>query len=139
MIKYRYHTTDPEPLHVQRIQLKRAPWNYEAQDGNIYTVGAPGGYLGDIWIRHNCHMKSGGFVYGRPNHLRIGRSHRSVPKRQWRRERDFPRQLCDGDGHSHWYNGDRHRAWGKFRGHIGEVIDLDAFRRLRSMYRKRQR
>lgn len=139
MIKYRYQTTDPEPPKVQRIQVKWDPWTYETVDGTIVTFGAPNGYLGDIWIRHSCRLKSGGFVYGRPNHLRIGRSHRSVPKRQWRREREFPRQLCDGGDHAHWYNGDRHRAWGRFRGHTGAVIDLDAFKRLRSMYRRRHR
>ena len=121
MIKYRYNMSiDPEPVNVNRVQV----------------------HVWDTWVRTSCKLKSGGFVYGRPKHLRVGRSHRSVPKKQWRRERDFPRTLCrtfDGKwDHIHWSNGDRHRAWGNFRGHTGEVIDLDAFRRMRTMYRRRK-
>lgn len=127
MIRYRYNmSVDPEPTNVRRVQT-------------IHDSDEYGRYMGDIWTRDNCHKNVGGFVYGPPNRLRIGRSHRSLPKRQWRRERDFPRQLCRPDDHIHWYNGDRHRAWGNFRGHTGEVIDVDAFSRMRTMYRRRHR
>lgn len=130
MIRYRYNmSVDPEPLRVNRVQVIR---DYDEDEQHHH-------YLGDVWTRDNCKKQVGGFVYGPPNRLRIGRSHRSLPKQQWRRERNWPRALCRPDDHIHWYNGDHHRAWGNFRGHTGEVIDLDAFRRLRSMYRKRRR
>jgi hypothetical protein len=144
MIKYRYNmSVDPEPPGMRRVQVHSDPWSYETKDGETVIFGGPNGYLGDIWTRTSCKLKSGGFVYGRPNHLRVGRSHRSVSKRQWRRERDFNRTLCrrfDAEwDHIHWYNGDRHRPWGNFRGHTGTVIDLDSFSRMRTMYRRRKK
>jgi hypothetical protein len=131
MIKYRYNMSiDPEPMHTQRVQVwvaaRENEWNEHA-------------YLGDIWFRVNCNMRVSGVVYGRWPKIRIGRSHRSVPKSQWRWERSIHRALCGETDHSHWYNGDRYRPWGNFRGHTTTVIDLDAFKRMRSMYRAKKK
>jgi hypothetical protein len=131
MIKYRYNmSTDPEPAGVNRVQVYVGP---RESGWNKY------GYLGDTWHRGPCTTRVGHQVYvnwPRPDH---GRAHRSVTKTQWRRTRKIIRRsICD-QNHYHWFNGDRWRAWGDFRGHAGAVIDLDAFKRLRTMYRRRNR
>lgn len=137
MIKYRYNLNlDPEPVSVDRVQVVS-----DREPDNEFPYLIPK-YFGDVWWRVNCHQKVGGFVRGRIRHPRIGRSHRSVSKKQWRRERDWPRTLCRAgreSHHGHWFNGDRYRSWGNFRGYIGMVIDIDAFSRMRTMYRRRRK
>lgn len=140
MIRYRYNmSTDPEPRDVTRVRTKHEGYTYEGVDGDIHTVNP---YLGDVWMKRSCRTRTGNAVYVNWPRRDHGRAHRSVSKKVWRWERKMIRsQICDNvtDGHYHWYNGDRWRAWGSFRGHTGEVIDLDAFKRLRSMYRRRHR
>jgi hypothetical protein len=126
-VKYHYTlATDPEPTHVRRVQT-------------VHRDPELGYYRGDVWTKTPCERRVGNVVYvnwPRPDH---GRAHRSLPKKGWRADRKILRHaVCDGD-HWHWFNGDRYRAWGNFRGFTGEVIDLDAFSRTRTMYRRRRR
>lgn len=112
MIKYRYDLEhDPEPgPHVRRLMA----WHpcYKS--------------LMDRWDRMPCRRKTGIVVYS----LHSGRSYRMSARQCFTRWHGEHREE-----HWHWNDGDKSRPWGVLRGST-VAVDLDAFRRLRSSYRR---
>jgi hypothetical protein len=133
MIKYRYHLeTDPEPgPHVKRLRS----WSPSMGAGKFCST----------WYRVPCRRGSWSVRYAsmtrqdrrwarRDGQFYVTRSGRYRPKalRGYRMQRN----LCE-NGHYHWTDRDKVRAWGPLRGDT-LAVDADAMRRLHTRTKKRR-
>jgi len=151
-IKYRYHITDPEPppsitrigtnewRHYSQSRGGRKHWDWGDRWERVPCAGMGHGTVmtnGDKRKEERESVRWGWGALSRRRRRSYHRGHRvgklchPVPLGS---ESDYP----NWDGHYHWWNGDKMRHWGSLRG--AELrFDLDAYRRMHTMYTRRRK